>query len=763
MVQFENLETATAAVQDMKITDQLDANLKWSTCTFDTIRIGTHPIPVPPKSQSFTAAVDFRPEFNAIVDVECTFSSSTGQAQWIFRGKHPTNGQLADFLPPNTYNNDPKGRGWVSYSVKPNSNLSTGKVIKNKATIDFEIGVPPAPLDTPEWINTIDITKPESHVLTLSPTQNSASFPVQWQGTDQHSGPGSYSIYVSDNGGSYVEWLSNTTKTSATFTGANGHSYAFYSIARDNAGNLEDAPSSPDTTTTVTGSSTVIINLNHTALFFGAAAGNGVTPAQNVLISSSGGGSLHWTASTNQNWLRVSPTSGTGNSIMTVSVDVSGLLPGTYNGSITITDPNASNSPQTVSVILNVYRSGNTSQPFGEFATPINGSTVRSSIPVTGWVLDDIGVESVKIYRNEGKSLVYIGDAVFVEGARPDVEQAYPDYPLNYRAGWGYMMLTNFLPNGGNGTFNIHAIAADTEGYQVTLGVKTIICDNANAVKPFGAIDTPTQGGTASGSSFINWGWVLTPQPNSIPPDGSTIKVWINGINLGHPNYNIYRQDIATLFPGYSNSNGAAGYFYINTTSYENGVHTIQWTAVDDAGNTDGIGSRYFTIQNTGGSAGRMAQRAERKTSAFNDQYSIFNVNPSQVPLDYSNRIRIRKGYNQNIKPHKRTPDENGTITIEIKELERIEIHLFEGTRGLAPLSNFHRPPTNNCRGFQLVGDQVRPLPIGSFLDIERGIFYWQPGPGFLGRYNLVFLETGPNSVMTKKNIFVEIVPQTAK
>jgi hypothetical protein len=29
-------------------------------------------------------------------------------------------------------------------------------------------------------------------------------------------------------------------------------------------------------------------------------------------------------------------------------------------------------------------------------------------------------------------------------------------------------------------------------------------------------------------------------------------------------------------------------------------VHTIYLTATDDAGNTDGIGSRFFTIQNEG-------------------------------------------------------------------------------------------------------------------------------------------------------------------
>jgi hypothetical protein len=78
---------------------------------------------------------------------------------------------------------------------------------------------------------------------------------------------------------------------------------------------------------------------------------------------------------------------------------------------------------------------------------------------VTGWVLDDTCVESVKIYRQVDKELSFIGDAIFVEGARPDVEQAYPDYPNNSRAGWGYMMLTNFLTDG---QLVLKAIARDT-------------------------------------------------------------------------------------------------------------------------------------------------------------------------------------------------------------------------------------------------------------------------------------------------------------
>ena len=124
---------------------------------------------------------------------------------------------------------------------------------------------------------------------------------------------------------------------------------------------------------------------------------------------------------------------------------------------------------------------------------------------------------------------------------------------------------------------------------------------NASAVDPFGAIDTPEQGGVASGTSFVNWGWALTPQPNAIPTNGQTISVYVDGDFVGHPTYNVYREDIASLFPGYANSNGAAGYLHLNTTLYENGVHTIQWVVTDNAGNTEGIGSRFFTIDNEDG------------------------------------------------------------------------------------------------------------------------------------------------------------------
>ena len=465
-----------------------------------------------------------------------------------------------------------------------------------------------------------------------------------------------------------------------------------------------------------------LIALNRSRLNFGAVNGGHSSSPQTFLISNSGAGTLNWIVAADKFWLSCSPLGGSGAGLVTASVDASGLDNGAYGGIIAVYDSNAINSPQTINVSLNVKDVSETFLPFGSFDTPIDGTTgITGAIPVSGWALDDIGIEAVKIYRDpvpgeNTENRIYVGDATFVEGARPDVELAYPDYPRNYNAGWGYMMLTNFLPDQGNGTYRLHAFASDKEGHTVSLGTRTIQCDNAHAVKPFGAIDTPTQDGQTSGS-FWNSGWTLTPLPNKIPEDGSTIYVWVDGVNIGHPAYNQYRNDIATLFTGFANSNGAVGAFFLNTTAYTNGVHTIAWSVRDDAGNTDGIGSRFFSIANTGGSAQILAQ---------NSTEDLVPAEPIEAVLDmptFFEPIKFAKGYEENKKKIKTKPDRFGLSVIEIQQVERVEIELGRGV----------------TTGYLLVGEELRPLPVGSTLDSERGVFFWQPGPGFIGIYDFVF------------------------
>jgi hypothetical protein len=585
------------------------------------------------------------------------------------------------------------------------------------------------------------------HSASASPTISLNKTSLTFSAT----GGNSQTFAISNSGGGTLNWSVSDNKSWMSVSPASGQDSGTVTVTVNRTGlsagtytgtitvsdsNATNSPRTVSVTLEVSGGSSgdPKIQLSRTSLYFGS-DGSNTTDRQYIRISNSGTGTLNWSIADNRAWLSVSPESGTNDGAFKVVAKNSGLSAGTYTGTLTVSAPNASNTPRTISVTFKIYNPGSTSQPFGEFSTPTHNSTVRSSVPVTGWVIDDIEVENVKIYNGS----TYVGDAVFVEGARPDVEQAYSNYPKNYEAGWGYMLLTYFLPNGGNGNYTIYARATDVEGNVVTLGSKTITGQNSSAVKPFGAIDTPAQGGNATGSGYINWGWALTPQPNKIPTNGSTIKVYVDGTYLGNPTYNLPRSDIAAFFPGYANSERAIGKFILDTTAYDNGVHTIQWTVADNAGNSDGIGSRYFKIQNSSSDA------AQNKAAALNlqDQNPMFIDEISHLPIDTIEPVRIEKGYHPAANSYDLFPGENGDINIEIKELERVVIRL-------TAVPGFYK-------GYLVAGEELKPLPPGSTFDAVKGIFYWGPGPAFVGNYEFVFVDEFKNLL---RKININILPK---
>jgi len=140
----------------------------------------------------------------------------------------------------------------------------------------------------------------------------------------------------------------------------------------------------------------------------------------------------------------------------------------------------------------------------------------------------------------------------------------------------------------------------------------------------------------------------------------------------------------------------------------------------------------------------------------------LSEVEPGQLPGDYSTPVTVKKGFGGNIEPQKVYPDDNGIITVETGELQRVVIHLDgDGTSGIdnsRPDPVSHVSPTDSYIYLNTYG-RLRPLPIGSTFDAERDILYWQPGPGFIGEYNFVFIKKGPDGEWQKKIIRVVIQP----
>ena len=89
---------------------------------------------------------------------------------------------------------------------------------------------------------------PESSAGAWTAEPSDPSIVVTWSGWDGIGGSGiaSYDVYVSVDGGQYTLWQFRTNETSAIYSGERGHTYAFYSIATDKAGNVEPGPIEPD-------------------------------------------------------------------------------------------------------------------------------------------------------------------------------------------------------------------------------------------------------------------------------------------------------------------------------------------------------------------------------------------------------------------------------------------------------------------------------------------------------------------------------------
>jgi hypothetical protein len=510
------------------------------------------------------------------------------------------------------------------------------------------------------------------------------------------------------------------------------------------------------------------MTLDKSSLIFSAvtngAAFTGQTPSQIVRMVQSGAGTVTWTASSNQPWLVVSPTSGTGTATLTLSVQFASNLQSTQSGSITITLTGAGNFAGPITVTLNTMIASQSAAPVGAFDTPVDQSTgVTGSIAVTGWAMDDVAVINVKIYRTplsgEGSALVFIGDATLVDGARPDVAALFPNSPQNTRAGWGYLMLTNFLPSLGNGTFTLHAIATDADGHSTTLGTKTITCSNASATTPFGAIDTPLQGGTATGT-IANFGWVLSRSPNRAdPPGGGTVRIAIDGALIAAvPGGWGTRSDLQALFPAaqYPGINTALGVAGLDTTTLTNGVHTIAWIVTANNNEAAGIGSRYFTVSN--GSLFLDPDEAASTTTAVASPAVIQmpraaalrsggSVESLTAEIDAArvdtSAITGRRGYDAATR-FGRYNAVNGLITVQSEELDRIELRLGGG-QGLT--------------GYLRSGRTLAPLPIGSALNANTGVFTWQPGVGFVGSYDLAFVRWAGGRAVSRQDVRIVLNP----
>ena len=154
----------------------------------------------------------------------------------------------------------------------------------------------------------------------------------------------------------------------------------------------------------------------------------------------------------------------------------------------------------------------------------------------------------------------------------------------------------------------------------------------------------------------------------------------------------------------------------------------MAWVVTDDQGNAAGVGSRYFRVFNGAQAQVSSALAAEHAVSVAADhaEYAVAvaadHAEYAEFAAGGTDAIEARRGFAMDA-PFRRYPvGDDGRVTLQSEELDRIEIN------------------TRATEGFLVVGSELKPLPIGSRLDPASGIFVWQPGVGFVGSYDLAFV-----------------------
>ncbi|HMS10777.1 MAG TPA: hypothetical protein PKE66_14935, partial [Pyrinomonadaceae bacterium] len=195
---------------------------------------------------------------NIQAEISAGLNIQNGTITWTLTAVDPQTNErplspLVGLLPPN--NEDRDGEGFVTFTVQPKATQVTGTEIANFATIFFDEN---EPIVTNATSNTLDADIPTSSVAALPATLDTPEISLSWDGFDAAGGSGvkGVDIFFSENGGPYQPLLNAEGPGSAVFLGNWGRTYRFFSVASDNAGNIEAAPATPDAVVSILGGAT---------------------------------------------------------------------------------------------------------------------------------------------------------------------------------------------------------------------------------------------------------------------------------------------------------------------------------------------------------------------------------------------------------------------------------------------------------------------------------------------------------------------------
>lgn len=283
---------------------------------------------------------------------------------------------------------------------------------------------------------------------------------------------------------------------------------------------------------------------------------------------------------------------------------------GAHTLSVVVTESANPNNPITISSVSVLVDNSINQPPFGFIDIPTNDGQVEeanTAFPVSGWALDDTGIDHVDImidgqivagavccnvpstYPGSSASSAVFGTT------RPDVQAAYPDpllFPQSLYSGWQANIDSTGLINGQH---QLSVRATDIDGASSVIGTRTFTVDNASLnLVPFGNVDVPLDemtflpvcvaGGLPSPCTpqlcvpvNLNHvsGWVLDTGARLDFGATGYVELLIDGVIIANTRadciinssgafencYGVNRPDVEQAYPGFVNSDNAGFVF----------------------------------------------------------------------------------------------------------------------------------------------------------------------------------------------------------
>jgi hypothetical protein len=213
----------------------------------------------------------------------------------------------------------------------------------------------------------------------------------------------------------------------------------------------------------------------------------------------------------------------------------------------------------------------------GFLDTPLKDQTIRNTLNVSGWFLDESGVSKIEVLVDD----IVVGEASYGY-RRSDVSNKYPEYNNNH-SGFNFSLNTSSLEEGPH-TLVIREY--NNLGRKTDLSKQSFFVTHIPAA--IGYIDTPQSDQSIKGYYNIS-GWFL--DGNGV----SKIEVIIDGVVVGEATYGLTRLDVFNAFPEYQNKQAGFKYLLDSTTLTE-GEHTLVIKEYNSKGETTTLSNRNFWV-----------------------------------------------------------------------------------------------------------------------------------------------------------------------